>query len=368
MYFSTLYFFDLEESYSKTERACKSGPCSTTYYNSQNEKIGTSETWMESASGPCHTTYYDKDRKKIGTSYTDMSMCASGPCNTTFKNNNDVVIGTSKTDMSRSVSGPCETFYFDRKQEKIGRSYTTMFSASSSFTTRFTLRAVLQIASEASPKHERSELKYPTTSNSTYVFDLKRCYLSNGGSTAACNDLFKVNENEKLYKFGDSRDSVINKMKLRAFQNPGGASDKTLTHFNLYSEEELQQRATNPSIYQLKAYYKTQACYFFNAIKTIFANNREASLEILKQRANENPGGASEKTLLHFHYVKPNTNPSIPQLKSYYLKQAGYFFNASDTVFFKTYNRRTIIQTLKERARKNPDGASQKTLNYFKIK
>ena len=56
---------------------------------------------------------------------------------------------------------------------------------------------------------------------------------------------------------------------------------------------------------------------------------------------------------------------STALLKNYYLSQVQFsMFNASATIFDGSYNDH-IKKVLRERATKNPNGASEKTLNHF---
>lgn len=74
--------------------------------------------------------------------------------------------------------------------------------------------------------------------------------------------------------------------------------------------------------------------------------------------------------------VEQQPNASVPQissLKTYYLSQIGRFnmFNAANRVFDNRYGEHHtgfVIRLLKERAQKNPGGASEKTLQHFGLK
>lgn len=57
--------------------------------------------------------------------------------------------------------------------------------------------------------------------------------------------------------------------------------------------------------------------------------------------------------------------PSLARLKNYYLLEAG-FFNASGDIF-NTERTDKVIEKLRERAKSNPGGASEKTLEVFGI-
>lgn len=63
--------------------------------------------------------------------------------------------------------------------------------------------------------------------------------------------------------------------------------------------------------------------------------------------------------------AKEETPNFIARLKSHYLLQAG-FFNASGGIF-NTGDPQKVVQTLRDRAEKNPGGASEKTLEVFKL-
>jgi hypothetical protein len=126
----------------------------------------------------------------------------------------------------------------------------------------------------------------------------------------------------------------------------------------------------SPADYDVKNYYKSvggsesKAQHIFDV--PYLANRRQISdiKNILKQRADRNPGGASYKTLIYFGWL----SLEVKHLRTYYLSQAG-FFNANSKIFNKENNTvEEIIAKFKSRAKENPNGASQKTLKQFSIK
>lgn len=62
--------------------------------------------------------------------------------------------------------------------------------------------------------------------------------------------------------------------------------------------------------------------------------------------------------------VVAEKTPSLERLKSCYLSQAG-FFNAGYIIFNTRSTPQQVVQTLRERAERNPGGASEETLEVF---
>ncbi len=94
-------------------------------------------------------------------------------------------------------------------------------------------------------------------------------------------------------------DDTNNRVKMRADEALLAISKKQSTDKKMsgYSEQIRNQI----QLYQLKKYYLSQAG-FFNSSHKIFANQSHIqAIQILKNRAQENPGGASEKTLRQFN-------------------------------------------------------------------
>lgn len=60
------------------------------------------------------------------------------------------------------------------------------------------------------------------------------------------------------------------------------------------------------------------------------------------------------------------SNEKISRMETYYVSQAG-FFNASNKIF-KNEDYDSIVSTIRARASKNPEGASEKTLRQFSLK
>jgi hypothetical protein len=101
--------------------------------------------------------------------------------------------------------------------------------------------------------------------------------------------------------------------------------------------------------------------------RTSESRNRDEVLGAMRADAFKNPGGASDKTLTDFGLSKALTISTMDEIKCYYLSQAG-FFNASVKIFKESERGRVskAIDRLRDRARINPGGASEKTLDYFK--
>jgi hypothetical protein len=109
---------------------------------------------------------------------------------------------------------------------------------------------------------------------------------------------------------------------------------------------------------------------------TIYYNNKKILMST--SQAVVNRQSSSCKT--DFHYVPlaklVESTSEIPtpydermfmkQMKKYYESKASFFKNASDSIF-KDSTIEATIEKLKERALNNPDGASEHTVNHFKL-
>lgn len=222
MFCTTLFFFNINESYSKTTMISPSACCTTTHYDSSGTPVGTSETVMNTLAGPCRTIHKNSDGEQIGLSETIMHRLY-GPYKTTYYNNQREVIGTSQTTMSSAYS-PCKTDYYNNKEEKVYSSHTNRSSMMGPYKTEFSSVSCLDLKIPKISNTRAIQSKKPAPFNKgLFVSQMKKYYLSQS---------FFFNSSSKIFD-GKTMEEVIETLKERACNNPGGASQKTVNHYNL---------------------------------------------------------------------------------------------------------------------------------------
>lgn len=367
--FGTLSFFGIHTVTSTTD-----GCDETTYYNANKQECGTSK------SKKCDDSY-NRDYFHI-----DYNLGAYTPTHTRYQYEDlywettyycgHTLLGTSKSKKTHGDSWE-STYYdsysrvcgFSKSSENRNGGWDTTYHESSN--SQYVCSSSSSIKSGC---YTRAYGKFMDGWETTYL--TRQQINENEARSRACQEARAREQHEERERDAKRRQKADNDRFLR--ESPRRNKQKMQQYISNLSSWFSETRRNSAwyialgiqseqkgSLYDKGSY---SAAIEYNAIPKLLELLNDRSAEVQSQAYTTLrviSRGISKKLpeLDKSGYTKQiKKQIDLKQLKKLYLSQAG-FFNANGKIFNNNYD--VVLQTLKERARENPDGASAETLRQF---